>query len=67
MENLTPTQKRNLLAELVYLQSVCGYDVASVMGYPLSRFNFDKVKSTIDELIKEWEYSNDCPYYPHYI
>jgi hypothetical protein len=67
MANLTPTQKRNLLAELISLKNSCGYDIASVIGYPLSRYNFEKIKSNIDELIKEWEESNGCEYYPYYL
>ncbi len=58
MTKYTPTQKRNLLAELVCLRHSLGYDIAGIMGLPLSKINFDKVVELIYELIEEWKESN---------
>ncbi len=62
MENLTPTQKRKLLAELVTLKNSCGYDVINLIGHPLNKFDFNKVKNSIQLLIIEWEEINSCEY-----
>lgn len=67
MKNLTPTQKRNLLSELVALQNACGYDFSGFIGRPLNYWNYEKIQSLIDKHIKEWEESNDCEYYPYYL
>lgn len=62
MKNLTPTQKRNLLAELISLKNSCGYEISYYMGKPLSRFDFEKVQNTINELALEFEEINGCEY-----
>jgi len=55
MKNLTPTQKRNLLADLITLKSQCGYDIIHLVGQPLSYFDFEKVKSLINEIAIEYQ------------
>jgi hypothetical protein len=67
MANLTPTQKRNLLSELVALQHSCGYDFRGFIGRPLNYWNYEKIQSIINDLTKEWEESNGCEYYPYYL
>ena len=62
MENLTPTQKRKMLSELVCLKNSCGYDITHLMGYPLNKFDFNKVKNSIQILINEWQEINSCEY-----
>jgi|688.fasta_scaffold125538_1 hypothetical protein len=54
MENLTTTEKRNLLADLIVLKSSCGYDISGFMGKPLSYYNFEKVQNGINELANEY-------------
>lgn len=66
MKNLTPTQKRNLLAELVTLKSSCGYDIAGYMGKPLSVFDFLSVQNSINKLAAEFQESNGCEYSFYY-
>ena len=67
MKNLTPTQKRNLLAELVALKYSNGYNISGFLGRPLNFWDYDKIKSSISDLIKEWEECNGCEYYPYYL
>lgn len=55
MEKLTPTQKRNLLADLITLESQCGYNITHLIGHPLSHFNFEKVKQAIKQLSIEYQ------------
>jgi hypothetical protein len=62
MENLTPKQKRNLLADLITLKSSCGYDISGYMGKPLSYYDFNKVQNGINELANEFLESNGCEY-----
>ncbi len=54
MKNLTPTQKRNLLADLITLKSNLGYDISGYMGQPLTKFNWDAVQNSITELSNEY-------------
>lgn len=67
MQNLTPKQKRNLLSELLFLKSRLGYDISPLVGYPLSRYNFDAINTNVNLLIAEWEYSNEHKYEPYYL
>jgi hypothetical protein len=62
MKNLTPTEKRNLLTDLILLKNACGYDLTPFIGYPLTRFDFDKVQNVINLLAKEYEEINGCEY-----
>lgn len=62
MKNLTPTEKRNLLTDLILLKNSCGYDITPFIGYPLTRFDFDKVQNVINLLAKEYEEINGCEY-----
>jgi hypothetical protein len=62
MKKLTPTQKRNLLAELISLKNSCCYDFSDYMGKPLSRFDFEKVQNSISNLAIEFEEINGCEY-----
>lgn len=62
MKNLTPKQKRNLLAELITLKSSCGYCIAGYMGKPLSNFDFEKIQNSINKFALEFEEINGCEY-----
>jgi hypothetical protein len=67
MANLTPTQKRNLLSELLFLKCRLGYDITGLVGHPLSKYNFDAINTNINLLVAEWEYSNEFKYEPYYL
>ena len=62
MKNLTPTQKRNLLADLVILKSNLGYDISGYMGQPLTKFNWEAVQNSISELSNEYLECNGCEF-----
>lgn len=62
MKNLTPTQKRNLLADLITLKSVCGYNISMFMGKSLNYFDYEKVQNSINELLIEYYESNGCEF-----
>jgi hypothetical protein len=62
MEKLTPTQKRNLLADLITLKSNLGYDISNYMGQPLSKFNWDAVQNSLKELAIEFIECNGDEY-----
>jgi hypothetical protein len=50
---MKPKDKRGLLAELIILYNYCGYTFEHLIGHPLSYFDYNKVKTSIEELKKE--------------
>ena len=59
MSKLSPTQKRELLAEMVELYSQCGYSISEFMGRELSYFNYEAVKIAIAKLKIQLEEQNN--------
>jgi hypothetical protein len=51
---MTPTQKRKLLRRYVELQIYLGNDIKWIFGKPLSYFDYDKLKTRIQELEDEY-------------
>ncbi len=56
MKNLTPTEKKKLLAKMLELMINMGYEIEPYMGLPLSKFNFDNVQKQIEKLTIDLEY-----------
>lgn len=56
MENLTPKQKKKLLAKMLELMVNMGWNIEPYMGLPLSRFNFEKVQKQIEQLQVDLDY-----------
>ena len=56
MKNLTPTEKKKLLAKMIELMVSMGYEIEPYMGLPLSKFNFENVQKQIEKLKIDLEY-----------
>ena len=56
MKNLTPTEKKKLLAKMFELMVSMGCEIEPYMGLPLSKFNFENVQKQIDKLKADLEY-----------
>jgi hypothetical protein len=56
MKNLTPTEKKKLLAKMFELMVNMGWNIESYMGLPLSKFNFENVQKKIEQLQLDLEY-----------
>jgi len=48
-------EKKQILAIFIEKHVQCGFSITGYMGKPLSYFDFDKVKSRIEWLNKEYQ------------
>jgi hypothetical protein len=56
MKNLTPTEKKKLLAKMLELMVGMGYEIEPYMGLPLNKFNYDNVQKQIEKLRIQLDY-----------
>ena len=63
--SLTPTQKREMLQDLIIISDRTGYDISNLIGYSLSNFNWLNVFDALVERNEDYKSMNNECYFEH--